>query len=300
MEIHPDWKKAGKIAGEARLFGVKLIKEGVTFLEVTDKIEEFIKKKDSKPGFPVQISLNGLAAHYTPFPDDTSVFQSGDVVKLDLGVHINGYIGDTAMTIEVGTKENTEIIKASKEALDAALKLAKPGTKVFEIGRAVEEVISSYNLKPIKNLSGHGVSKFLLHDDPSIPNYDNHDPYVLKEGQVLAIEPFATKGAGLVREGKLSSNFRLPNLNVQVRDANARKMLDYIKKEFNTLPFAKRYLTKVFNPREVTGGLFVLKQQGLIYEYPQLPEKEDGLTSQHEHTVMVADKPLIITKVDDE
>ncbi len=298
MDLPQEWKKAGKIAGQARVFGASLIKEGVSFLEVSSKVEEFIFKKGGKLAFPVQISLNGLAAHYTPFPKDESVFKRGDLVKLDLGVHIDGYIGDTAMTIEVGSNENQDLIKASKEALDAALKLAKPGIKIGEIGSAVASVIEGYGFKPIKNLSGHGVSRYTLHDDPSIPNYDNKDPLKLEEGQVLAIEPFATKGGGLVKEGKGSSNYRLAYPNKQIRDTNARKILDYIREEFYTLPFAKRYLTKVFDESKVTLALRMLENAGLIYEYAQLPEKEEGLTSQHEHTVQVADKPLILTKED--
>ena len=298
MDIPIEWKKACKIAGEARVFGASLIKEGVKFLEVSEKVEAFIEKKGGKPGFPVQISINGMAAHYTPFPGDESVFQRGDVVKLDLGVHIDGYIGDNAVTVEVGTKENTDLIRASKEALDAALRLAKPGTKVGEIGAAVNAKITEYGFKPIRNLSGHGVSRFILHDAPSIPNYNNHDPLVLREGQVLAIEPFATKGIGLVKEGKRSSNYRLAVPNKQVRDANARKVLEYIREEFFTLPFAKRYLTKVFELNKVNLALMQLEKEGLVYEYPQLPEKENGLTSQHEHTVLVAEKPIILTKED--
>ncbi len=299
MDIPDEWKKAGRIAGEARVFGASLIKEGRTFLEVSGEIEEFIFKKGGKLGFPVQISVNGLAAHYTPFPEDSSVFKRGDIVKLDLGVHINGYIGDTAVTVEVASKEKTDLIKASKEALDAALKLAKPGIKVGEIGAAVARVIESYNLKPIRNLSGHGVSRFTLHDAPSIPNYNNKDPLVLKEGQVLAIEPFATEGVGLVKEGKGSGNYRLAFPEKQVRDANARKVLDYIREEFYTLPFAKRYLVKKFELSKVTIALVMLERAGLIYEYAQLPEKTNGLTSQHEHTVIVGEKSEIITRVDE-
>lgn len=298
MDLPIAWVKAGRIAGEARVYGASLIKEGVRYIDVSEKIEEFIFKKGGKLGFPVQISINGMAAHYTPFPNDVSVFNRGDLVKLDLGVQVDGYIGDNAVTIEVGTKDHTDLIKASKEALDAALKLARPGVKIGEIGAAVASTIESYGYRPIRNLSGHGVSRFTLHDSPSIPNYDNKDPMKLQEGQVLAIEPFATAGVGLVKEGKGSSNYRLAYPNKQVRDANARKVLEYIKEEFYTLPFAKRYLTKVFEPTKVTLALLVLEKAGLVYEYAQLPEKENGLTSQHEHTVYVADKPVILTKGD--
>src|SRR3989338_8283190 len=235
------WKKAGKLAGETREFGKEIIKENVNFLDVARKIEDFIIKKGGKPGFPVQISINDIAAHYTPLPEDTSIFKKGDIVKLDLGVHIDGYIGDTALTIEVGTNKNQDLIKASKEALNEAIKLCKPGVKVCEIGEVVNETITSFGFKPIRNLSGHKVDRYILHSNISIPNFNNKDQTKLEEGVVVAIEPFATTGSGLVKEGKPSTNYRLQNPK-PVRDQISRDVLKFIEKEFLTLPFAKRYL----------------------------------------------------------
>ena len=294
------WKKAAKITGEARDYGKTLVKAEANFLEVSRKIEEFIIKKGAKPGFPVQISINSLAAHYTAHPEDTSVFKDGDLVKLDLGAHIDGYIGDTALTIEVSTKNNTDLIKASKEALDAALKLAKPGTRIYEIGEAVENVITNYGFKPIQNLSGHKVDQYVLHSNLSIPNYNNKDKTELPEGIVLAIEPFASTGVGLVKEGKGSTNYRLFNPK-PVRDSMTREILEFIKKEFTTLPFAKRYLVPKFPLAKANFALTNLIKAGIIYEYPQLPEKDEScMVSQFEHTVYVADKPIILTKVENE
>src|SRR3989338_2297090 len=139
------WKKAGKIAGEAREYGKTLLKEDANLFDIAIKIEDFILNKGAKLGFPVQISLNDLAAHYTPFPKDTLCLKEGDVVKLDLGAHIDGYIGDTALTFEVSSNNYKDLINSSKEALDAAIKLAKPGTKIYEIGEAVENIIKKYN-----------------------------------------------------------------------------------------------------------------------------------------------------------
>ena len=290
------WKKAGKIASEAREFGKELLKENANFLDISNKIEEFISKKQGKPGFPVQISLNGLAAHYTPFPEDKSILQKGDLVKLDLGVHIEGYIGDTALTHEVSTNKNQDLIKASKEALNEAIKLCKPGVKVCEIGEVVNETINSFGFKPIKNLSGHKVDRYILHSHISIPNFNNGDKTKLEEGMVVAIEPFATTGLGLVKEGKPSSNYRLHNQK-PVRDPISREVLKFIEKEFLSLPFAKRYLLIKFPLSKVNFALNNLEKQNIIYQYPQLPEKqEDCLVSQHEHTIYIADPAIVITK----
>ena len=290
------WKKSGKIAGEAREFGKDLLKENANLLEIARKIEDFIEKKGAKPGFPVQISINGLAAHYTPFPDDLTLLKAGDVVKLDLGTHIEGFLGDTALTAEIKTKNNSEIIKASKEALDEAIKLCKPGVRVCEIGEVVNETITSFGFKPIKNLSGHKVDRYILHSNISIPNFNNNDKTKLEEGMVVAIEPFASTGAGFIREGKPSSNFRLHNPK-QVRDPMTRDVLDFIKKEFVSLPFAKRYLVKKFPIGKVNFTLANLLKQGIISEYAQLPEVEENcMVSQHEHTIYISDPAIILTK----
>lgn len=290
------WKKSGKIASEAREFGKELLKENSNVLEIARKIEDFIHKKQGKIGFPVQISINDIAAHYTPLPEDTLCLKSGDLVKLDLGAQVEGFIGDTALTLEIKTNNNQELIKASKKALEEAIKLCKPGVKVCEIGEVVNETITSFGFKPIKNLSGHKVDRYILHSNISIPNFNNGDETELEEGMVVAIEPFATTGSGFVKEGKPSSNFRMHNPK-QVRDQMTRDILEFIKKEFITLPFAKRHLTPRFQLGKINFALSNLEKQGIIYQYPQLPEKQENcLVSQHEHTIYISDPPIVLTK----
>jgi len=292
------WKKAGKLASESLEFGRTLLKEDANLLEVSNKIEEFLFKKGGKIGFPVQISINDIAAHYTAVPEDTNTMKAGDIVKLDLGSQAEGYIGDTALTVEISTKNNSDLIKASKDALNEALKLCKPGTKVCEIGEVVDATIKSFGFKPIKNLSGHKIERYTLHGDISIPNFNNHDTTELEEGMVIAIEPFASTGIGIIKEGKPSSNYRLLT-NQSARDPITREILNFIQKEFATLPFAKRHLVPKFSLAKVNYALTNLEKQGIIHQYPQLPEKQEGcLVSQHEHTVYISDKPIILTKWD--
>ena len=293
------WKKAGKIAGLAREFGSKLVVEGANYLEVSKKIEEFIFKQGAKIGFPVQLSANSLAAHYTAFPDDQNTFKNEDLIKLDLGAQIDGFIGDTAITLEINSNKNEDLIKASKDALDVAIKLAKPGTKVCEIGEAVESTITSAGFKPIKNLSGHKIDQYILHSTLTIPNYNNKDNTELPEGIVIAIEPFASTGSGWVKEGKPSSNYRFFNPK-PIREQTTRNIIKFIQGEFKTLPFAKRHLIPKFSNAQATLALFNLEKAGVIYQYPQLPEKDSScLVSQHEHTILVKDKPIVLTKVDE-
>src|SRR3990167_6701244 len=153
-----DWDKAGKISAQILNFGKKLIKVDSNVLEVVEKIENEIKKTEGLPAFPVQVSMNEMAAHFTPNDENDLKFKDGDLVKLDVGVHINGAIGDNALTIDLG--ENKELSKASEMALKEAVKLAKPGTKIFEIGQIIEKTIKEFGFKPIKNLSGHGIDLY--------------------------------------------------------------------------------------------------------------------------------------------
>ena len=288
-----DWEKAGKIAAEALKFGKTLIKIDVPLLEVADKVESKIIELGGKPAFPVNLSINHIAAHYVPFPKDETKFLEGDLVKIDVGAHINGAIGDTAATISLGGNE--ELVMASEEALKAAIEIFKPGTKLGEIGKVIQEKIKEFGFVPVVNLSGHGLDRYDLHAGTIIPNYANNMTEELQDGQIFAIEPFATNGEGKIIEGKPSGIYRLEQVK-PVRDMNSRKVLKFIEEEYKTLPFAKRWLVKKFP----TAGfaLRILENEKILHHYTQLPEKSKGLVSQAEHTLRVGEKPVILTKAD--
>jgi len=289
-----EYIKSGKIAGEALEFGKKLIKVNVSLLSVTEKIEDFIQKRGAGLAFPVQISLNSIAAHYTAYPDDKITFQAGDIVKLDIGTHVKGCVGDTATTVEVSTNKNTKLIEASRKALDNAIKICTIGTKLREIGRVIEKTIIDSGFKPIRNLTGHSVEEYSIHGGLVVPNYDNGDETELEEGVVIAIEPFATNGDGLIKETKPSSIYKLEKRK-PVRDSFSRKILEYIEKEFKTLPFSKRDLIKKFGMVNIP--LSILEKEGIIYQYPHLVEVANGLVSQAEHTMVIDHKLVVTTKI---
>ena len=191
-----DWIKAGSIAKQVRNYGAGLIKIDASLLDVTEQIEKKIKELDAKPAFPPQISLNEIAAHYCPDKNDTIIFKEGDVAKIDIGIEVNGAIGDTATTVDLGN--NQKLINASQDALKNALEIIKPGTQLQDIGKIVEKAIQNNGFTPIRNLSGHGLARYQIHTSPSIPNYNNKDKTILEENQNIAIEPFATNGGGWI------------------------------------------------------------------------------------------------------
>ncbi len=290
MDIEP-WKKAGKIAAEVLEFGRKLVKKDASILEVADKIEAEIIRKGARPAFPVNISLNEVAAHQTPEIGDERKFKD-ELVKLDVGVGYEGAIGDTACTIDLSGKYSN-LIKASEEALANAIKLSTPGTTLGEIGKAIEETIKSHGFEPIRNLSGHGLEINNFHAEPSIPNYDSKDDTKLEDGQIIAIEPFATDGAGLIVEGHNAEIFQLIQLK-PLRDMTARQMLGQMM-EYEGLPFASRWFK--FPKFRVNLVLKEMDKNKMLILYPQLIEKNKGMVSQAEHSVVVGEKPLVLTRV---
>jgi len=291
------YKRAGEIAAKARDHGATLVNEGACYLEVATAIETMIQEQGGGLAFPVNISVNELAAHFSPRHDDvTLVFKKGDVVKVDVGAHVDGYIADTALTVEVGTNKYAKMIQASRDALENAIALMKANINLFEIGTTVEEIISSYGYRSIDNLTGHSLQQYNLHSGLSVPNVsDKLNRTKPKEGDVLAIEPFATNGAGHVISGNSSNIYRYQSSVKShfIRDAKARSLVVKIHKNFNNLPFAERWCADVFPHPE--SSLKRLLFAGCIKQYPQLIDANKGIVTQAEHTVIVHEAGCEVT-----
>jgi len=280
-EVLNDYRKAGKIAAESLDYGISLLKDGVLIFDVVINIEKKIKELGGEMAFPVNVSFNKVAAHYTPLMGDNTKVTPKDMIKLDIGVHVNGYIGDNARTIG----PNKGLIEASEDALNEAIKLCKPGTKVNEIGKAIEGIITKAGFNPIRNLSGHGLRQFEAHSqDINIPNYDNGDTTKLKEGDVIAIEPFATNGIGMVKDSTPSGIYQvlIPRPTRVGRD-----VLVHILDTYKKLPFVARWIPKRFPTYKVRFVLNQGEKDGIIHQYPRLVEKQDGAVAQAEHTVLI-------------
>jgi len=284
--------KAGKIAAQAREYGKRLIKPGVLVLDVVEKVEAKIKELGGDIAFPAQISLNETAAHYCPTEDDKTILND-QVVCLDVGASVDGFIGDTACTVDLSNK-NAELVKASEEALKNAIAIIKPGVTLGEIGKVIEETITKYGFQPVKNLSGHGLGQYNVHSEPTIPNYDTADDTKLEENQIIAIEPFATTGMGMIMEKGIANVFQLIQKK-PVRSAVTREILKEIE-SYDGMPFTMRWLIKKFGLK-ARFALKELKNLECIKEYPPLVEKSNGLVSQTEHSLIVKDKPIVLTQI---
>ena len=281
------YEEAGKIVSKVRSDASKMIQNGLPILDLVEFVESEILKSGAGIAFPCNVSINEITAHYTSPAGDTNKMVTGDLVKLDLGAEVNGYIADSAVTIMVpgdnleelfdeDTLElNQRIIDASAAGLEAAISTVRAGVKVCEVGRAVEEAIAEYGLNPVRNLTGHSLEHWNLHAGISVPNYDNNDPTILEEGQAVAIEPFATNGEGMMK--------------------NTQRMLQHIEKNYRYLPFSGRWLTENFNEHRVNSGLKQLGDAMAIYPYAALKERTGAWVSQKEHTLIVESDGCNIT-----
>lgn len=278
------WKKSGELASQIMAKAIKISKPETPLLEIAETLEKDVEKLKVKWAFPINLSINEIAAHYSPFNDDKTL--ASGLMKIDLGISVNGFISDIAKSVDL-TPENKhkDLIKASETALINAIKIAKEGIKAGEIGRTIYESITKLKFSPVRNLSGHQMEKFMLHAGLNIPNYDNGNSAILKSGNIYAIEPFATTGEGVVQDSKPSGIYMLQHIK-PVRDPKTREILEFIEKEYSTLPFSGRWLIKKFGLRAQL-SLKSLEQNEILHHFSQLIEKSRAPVSQSEHTILI-------------
>ncbi|WP_122088866.1 type II methionyl aminopeptidase [Halalkalicoccus subterraneus] len=286
-EAHEKHREAGEILAQVREETADRVEVGASHLEVAEYAEDRIRELGGEPAFPVNVSIDEEAAHATPSAGDDSTFGE-ELINIDIGVHVDGWLADTATTIDLAGHD--ELTEAPAEALEAAIDLVEPGAETGELGRAIEETIDGYGFNPVVNLSGHGLGHWDQHTEPSIPNRAVSQGVTLEAGDVIAIEPFATDGSGKVTEGSDEEIFALEH-DGSVRDRGAREALEQITEEFRTLPFAARWL----DSSRPGMALRRLKTQGLIHGYPVLKEDDDTLVSQKEHTLIVTEDGCEVT-----
>ncbi|MEF8775497.1 MAG: type II methionyl aminopeptidase [Haloarculaceae archaeon] len=286
-EQYEKCREAGQILAQVREEAADRIEVGTNYLALSEWVEDRIRDLGGEPAFPLNISVDEEAAHGAAAPgDDREIGE--EMVKLDIGVHVDGWLADTAITVDFSG--NQDLVEAAEEALAAAIDLVEPGVETGELGAAVEEVIESYGYNPVVNLTGHGLGHWEQHTEPNVPNRAVGQGIELEVGQVIALEPFATDGGGKVREGAEEEIYTLDR-EASVRNRAARQALDQITAEFQTLPFATRWLD-VSRPEM---AIRRLKQQDVVHGYPVLKEDDGRLVSQREHSLIVTEDGYEVT-----
>lgn len=321
------YEKAGKIASKVRKQAAKKATAGMKVIDLVDWIESEIKSTGAGLSFPCNVSINQIAAHYTSPPNDDTLLCEGDIVKIDLGAEVDGYISDTAVTViiegdnaetvdeegnplkmpgrlddgnptvtEEEIEERRAIIDASSSALENVISIIKDGVSLEDIGRVVQETMHSKGYTPIVNLSGHSLEQYNLHAGLSIPNFPEKSSVILKEGDHIAIEPFATNGVGMVTD--IPQHYIYSYLRTRpLRQPDAKKLLNTIREDFTYFPFAKRHLMEGYDEHKLNRAMRPLITSRSIYPYAALKEKSDGMVAQTEHTIIVEKDSCKVTTI---
>ncbi|AGI47427.1 methionine aminopeptidase, type II [Thermoplasmatales archaeon BRNA1] len=275
-------RKAGRVSAEARDLGLSMCQAGTKLYDIAEEVEGYIRKHGCGLAFPCNISLNQVAAHYTPSPDDDSKLEIGDIVKIDCGGFLDGFIGDTAGTAEVGTHAFTNLVMASKRARDTVAEFVSDGVPLSEIGSVIEQTVKREGFKVVENLCGHQISQWDLHAGLSIPPYDSGDSTPVRAGMTFAVEPFATNGTGYVDNGR-PGNIVVIARDHDVDDPKAQEFLEYVRQEFRTVPFCARSCDFKNAEKHVR----YLLRKGVLSGFAQLVEAGGGMVSQWEYTFYI-------------
>lgn len=285
--------QAGRIAAKVREDARKKYHVGSTLFEICESVEDQIRSLNGQPAFPVNSSLNEIAAHYTAEPNDPIIVKEGDVLKIDIGVHVDGYIADTAVTVCYDPKYDA-LVRAAETALGEAVRMARPNTKASDIGRVIEATITKFGYRPIQNLSGHSLQQYTIHAGKSIPNiWTIGSSFSLQPNEVYAIEPFVTTkdGQGVVYEGKIKNIFGITSRK-PVKYKEADDLLELIWSRFRTLPFALRWLTDKYDEKDLRRLVEILTKKRNVHTYPILVEGREKIVVQAEHTLIPTDSTV--------
>jgi len=282
------YSKAGRIAKQVKEYAKSIIKKGTSLLEIAEKIESKIIELNGEIAFPVNLSIDDVAAHYTPSYDDKTT--ASGLLKVDIGVHVNGYISDTAFSVDLeNNDENKKLILAAEQALEQAIKTIKKDIEIWKIGEVIQKTIIDEGFSPVINLSGHGLSEYNVHSGITIPNCNNNNSKVLETG-AYAVEPFATTGQGMVYDGKPSGIYQFIEKKA-IRDNLSRKIIEHVEKNYRTLPFCSRWIIKEFGTRALL-SLNLLEKAGIVKQFSQLVEKSHKKVSQAELSVIITEKKV--------
>ena len=281
------YQHAGKIAKEVRLEIRRTVREGMPIIDICEKVEGLTREKGGKPAFPCNVSVNEVAAHYTSPPNDKQTIPEKSIVKVDLGVHVDGYIADTATTV-CFNPEYEDMVKTAEEALETAVELLRPGLSITRFGSEIQKTIKTRGYKPISNLTGHLIKRYIIHAGKSLPNVFNLSTSRIKEGEIYGVEPFVTvtDANGRVDNLKEETIFRYQK-NKSLKNPYAKQISSYIKKNFLTLPFAERWLNTFASSSNYKSAFSELLSSKAVMGYPVFVEASRKPVAQAEYTILI-------------
>lgn len=314
-----DFRKGAEIHRRVRHKAQTLIQPGMTMVEIADLIENLtrayagkVAPKEAGVGFPTGLSVNHVAAHYTPNTGDKTVLKQDDIMKVDIGVHVNGHICDLAFTLTFNKDEKYKpLMDAVREATYTGIKEAGIDVRLNDIGEAIQEVMESYEMeengkllpvKCIKNLNGHSIGSYEIHAGKTVPIVPNGDMTKMEEGEVYAIETFGSTGHGYVIPEGECSHYGLNKdvSHLRVPGDRAQQLMEKINSTFGTLPWCRRYLERETGEDKYLLALNQLVRAGIVEDYPPLVDAKGSYTAQYEHTILLhPHKKEVVTKGED-
>jgi methionyl aminopeptidase len=286
-EVFQKYQRAGKIAKEVREEIKTTVHEDMPIIDLCEKVESLIRKKGGKPAFPCNVSINEIAAHYTSPPQDKRIIPENSLVKVDIGVHVDGYIADTAVTV-CFNPEYEDLVSTAEEALKKAVEILQPGLSISSFGSTIQKTIKTRGLKPISNLTGHLIERYVIHAGKSLPNVFNISTSRVKVGEIYGVEPFVTvaEAAGKVENDKEAHIFRYLK-HKTLKDSYAKQLLNHIRENFQTLPFTERWLQGYVPPSHYKAAFSELLSSKTLISYPVFVEASRKPVAQAEHTVLI-------------
>lgn len=295
-EVLKKYQQAGKIARAVREEMRKTVREGMLLIDICEKAESLIRDMGGKPAFPCNVSVNEIAAHYTSSPGDNRRIPENSIVKVDIGVHIDGYIADTAATVCFNL-DYENLVYTAEEALEKAVEILHPGLSISRFGSTIQKTIENLGFKPVSNLTGHLISRYVIHAGKSLPNVFHISMSRVKVGEVYGVEPFVTlaDAAGKIRSDEEAHIFRFSKRK-SLKSPFAKRLLGYIQTNFKTLPFTERWLQECVPRNRYEGAFSELLLSRSLTSYPVFVEASGKPVSQAEHTVLIVkDGCLVLT-----
>jgi methionyl aminopeptidase len=290
-------RQSGRISATALAHGRAMIVPGARLEDIQRAVEAKIRELGGAPAFPAQMSRNHIAAHYCSPPGDPTTILAGDIVKLDCGTHVDGYVTDNATTVDLRDGDRSLLCAASKMALENAIAVMGPGVSLTEVGRQVETTIQSLGFKPVRNLCGHGVARYTIHCAPSVPNNADSKAAKLRPNMTIACEPFASDGKGMIDVDGAAEVF-MQKRDLRPKD-NVPAAIEQAIAKSDGLPFARRDLERWLGSQKAgEDALRVLRKKDLVDEYPPLCEKPGVRIAQFEHTIFISESGAeVITRL---
>lgn len=294
VPIPEQYRTSGRITKEVKEAVQSAVRPGVGFLEVCDLVRREVESRGGQLAFPTGIGVDEVTAHYAPQDGDESVFKEDDLVKVDFGVHVEGYVTDTSVSVTANPQYDL-LLEATERALEAAIATARREPRTGEIGREIHREAARFGFKTIENLTGHTVDRYTVHAGKSIPNLYMPGMQSLKKGDVFAIEPFLTLGsaAGYVVDNPGQTIFSIvARKKTGVRELDA--FADRVWNERKTLPFTPRWYSSEFGGEKLHGIIGRLVAKKILRAYPKLVEASGSPVAQFEHTMALDEGGLVV------